>query len=156
MHVGRATRQAISADPYHLVVQMRSQRQWSYLSFLPARYAHDPCLREAADCCVARAQQIVTPQINGEAKVLARHGRALASLQKAISDPKQCYKPEVLCATEILAMYEVGDSLSPAWSCSTHHDIVAGSQWRGRLGPSRVGRRSHDIHAWTESMGDGL
>ena len=107
MHVGRATRHAISADPYHLVLQMRSQQQWSYLSFLPSRYGHISVLSEAADCCVARAQQIVTPQVNGEVKVIAKYVKALDSLQKALDSPTQRYTPEVLCATQILAMYEV-------------------------------------------------
>jgi hypothetical protein len=33
--------------------------------------------------------------------------KALDSLQKALDDPSERYKAEVLCATEILALYEV-------------------------------------------------
>jgi hypothetical protein len=39
--------------------------------------------------------------------VLAYYIKALESLQKALDSPKQRFKPEVLCATEILALYEV-------------------------------------------------
>jgi hypothetical protein len=38
--------------------------------------------------------------------------KALDSLQKALDDPTERYKAEVLCATEILALYEVSSVLS--------------------------------------------
>ncbi|PQE31973.1 C6 zinc finger domain protein [Rutstroemia sp. NJR-2017a WRK4] len=107
LHVGRATRRALCASPYSIVHQMRTQKQWSFLSYLPSRYGHIQCLSDAADCVVARARQIISPQENWEPMVLGYYIKALESLQKALDSPKQRFKPEVLCATEILALYEL-------------------------------------------------
>ena len=107
LHVNRAGRAALSRSPYHLIHQLRSNKQWSYLSFLPSLYGHIQCLSDAADCVIARARQIISPHENWEAAVISFYVKALDSLQKALDCPKQRYKPEVLCATEILALYEV-------------------------------------------------
>jgi hypothetical protein len=39
--------------------------------------------------------------------VLSLYGKALKSLQAAVNDPVSCLEPNVLCATEILALFEV-------------------------------------------------
>lgn len=106
-HINRAGRNSLSQNPYHLVHQLRSSNQQSYLSFLPSRYGQIPCLSDATDCVIARARQIINPTRNWEAAVIAFYLKALDSLQKALDCPKQRYTPEVLCATEILALYEV-------------------------------------------------
>jgi len=51
----------------------------------------------------------MSPDENLEAVVIASYVKALDSLQKALDCPKQRFKPEVLCATEILALYELLD-----------------------------------------------
>jgi hypothetical protein len=106
-HINRAGRAALSQDPYHLIHQLRSNKQHSYLSFLPSLYGQIPCLSDATDCVIARARQIISPNRNWEAAVISFYVKALDSLQRALDCPKQRYKPEVLCATEILALYEV-------------------------------------------------
>jgi hypothetical protein len=107
LHVGRAARGALSRNPYHLISQLRSFKQWSYLSFLPSLYGQIPCLSDATDCVIARARQIISPNRKWEAAVITFYVKALDSLQKALDSPNQRFKPEVLCATEILALYEV-------------------------------------------------
>lgn len=109
LHVGRMARRALSQNPYHLISQLRSFKQWSYLSFLPSMYGQISCLSDATDCVIARARQIISPNRNWEAAVITFYVKALDSLQKALDSPKERFKPEVLCATEILALYEVGD-----------------------------------------------
>ncbi|CZR57896.1 uncharacterized protein PAC_07785 [Phialocephala subalpina] len=116
LHIGRAVRAALAQNPYLLLNQLRTHKRWSYLSFLPTRYEHIKCLRDATDCVIARARQIITPNRNWEAAVIAFYVRALDSLQKALDSPTQRYQPEVLCATEILALYEMLDpSGETAW-----------------------------------------
>lgn len=107
LHVNRAARAALSRNPYHLIYQLRSHKQSSYLSYLPSRYGQIPCLSDATDCVIARARQIISPNQNWESAVISFYLKALNSLQKALDNPKQRFKPEVLCATEILALYEV-------------------------------------------------
>ncbi|KAG9243613.1 hypothetical protein BJ878DRAFT_510021 [Calycina marina] len=116
LHVNRAARAALSQNPCHLIYQLRSHKQSSYLSYLPSRYGQIPCLSDATDCVIARARQIISPNRGWEAAVITFYLKALDSLQKALDNPKQRFKPEVLCATEILALYELLDpSGGPAW-----------------------------------------
>jgi len=114
LHIGRAARAALSQNPYHLIYQLRSRKQFSYLSYLPSLYGHVACLSDATDCVIARVRQIISPHENWEAAVITFYVKALDSLQKALDNPKQRYRPEVLCATEILALYEVCFILPPA------------------------------------------
>ena len=107
LHINRAARAALSRNPYHLIYQLRSYKQSSYLSYLPSMYGQSDCLSAATDCVIARARQIISPRLNWEGAVISLYLKALNSLQKALDCPKQRYKPEVLCATEILALYEV-------------------------------------------------
>ncbi|KAG9232686.1 hypothetical protein BJ875DRAFT_71660 [Amylocarpus encephaloides] len=116
MFASRATRKALSQDPQSLIHQLRTQKQWSYLTFLPKLYGHYPCLSAAADCVIARARYIISPHENWESAVTSFYVKALGILQKVLDNPEQRYNPEVLCATEILALYELLDpSGESAW-----------------------------------------
>jgi hypothetical protein len=132
LHVGRAARAALSQNPYHLIYQLRSHKQWSYLAYLPSLYGHVPCLKDATDCVIARARQIISPHENWEAAVITLYVKALDSLQRALDCPKQRYKPEVLCATEILALYEVRSIPSSICKCYIANmlGIASRSLWR--------------------------
>ena len=65
-------------------------------------------LTDATEFVVARVRQIVSPR-NGkwEVAVLSIYGKALKNLQGAIGSPVERFELEVLCAREILALYEV-------------------------------------------------
>lgn len=108
-HSGRATVHALSHQP-SLLVEIMCCRQWSYISYLPSRYGHTVCLDDAIRCVAAKVRfRLSSPTAPLSATVLALYSKALASLQAALSDPQHCLQAEVLCATEILALYEVGD-----------------------------------------------
>lgn len=108
LHVNRAARAALSKNPQQFIMQLRANKQSSYLSFLPSMYGQLPCLSDATDCVLARARQIISPNRSLEAVAISSYVKALDSLQKALDDPSERFKAEVLCATEILALYEVG------------------------------------------------
>ena len=114
-HINRAGRAALSQNPQLLIHQLQSSKQQSYLSFLPSRYGQIPCLSDATDCVIARARQLISPNKNWEAAVIAFYVKALDSLQKALDSPKLRYQPEVLCATEVLALYEVCELSTFIW-----------------------------------------
>ena len=106
-HTGRITAQLLSREPHRLTHILR-YRQWSYLSFLPSRYGHTPCLDNAAHCVAARLRQwLIAPLDPPNDSVLSLYSRALISLQSALNDPVLCLRPEILCATAILGIYEV-------------------------------------------------
>ena len=107
-HTNRATAHALFSDPARLMEILRC-KQWSYISFLPSRFGHVPCLDDAVRCVAAQVRyRLSAPKEPLSPKVLALYSRALASLQAALEDPYHCLQPEVLCATEMLAIYEVG------------------------------------------------
>jgi hypothetical protein len=106
-HVGRTTAEALSSDPLQLVNLLRF-KQWSYLSYLPSLYGRSACLNDAVDCIIARVRQILAPTGEyGHKEVIQLYLRAIDSLQKALNSPRQRLEADVLCATEILALYEV-------------------------------------------------
>jgi len=116
LHVNRAARAALSKNAQQVILQLRANKQWSYLSFLPSIYGQMPCLSDAADCVIARARQIISPTRYLEAAAISSYVKALDSLQKALDSPSERFKAEVLCATEILALYELLDPFGEtAW-----------------------------------------
>ncbi|KAH9207340.1 hypothetical protein DL95DRAFT_483375 [Leptodontidium sp. 2 PMI_412] len=116
LHTCRPVRQLLSQDPSRLVVQLQAHRRCSYFTYIPSRYDDVACLRDAIDCVMARTKQIVSPDKASERGVIRIYVTALRSLQAALNDPEQRLKPEVLCATEILALYELLDpSGEAAW-----------------------------------------
>jgi hypothetical protein len=107
LRLGRSACMMLSADLSKLTGLLRCK--WtSYLTYLPSRYGHSPCLSDAIDCILARVRQILFPaETKLNSTVLPRYIKALKSLQEALYSPVQCYEADVLCAIEILALYEV-------------------------------------------------
>ena len=106
-HTGRITAQLLSKEPLRLATILR-YCQWSYFSFLPSRYGYSACLDDATHCLAARLRQWVnTPGNSPRDGVLSLYSKSLTSLQSALNDPDLCLKPETLCATAILGIYEV-------------------------------------------------
>ena len=106
-HVGRATAKALSIQPSRLIDVLRC-KQWSYLSYLPSRYGQATCLDDAAHCAIARVRHFaLTPTEPLSRNILSLYSKALLSLQAALNDPVLCLSPDVLCATQILSIYEV-------------------------------------------------
>ena len=106
-HTGRVTAKLLSEEPQRLVHILR-YRQRSYFSFLPSRYGHSACLDNATRCVAARVRQWMSnPSDPPHDGVLSLYSKSLNSLRSALKDPTLCLKPETLCATSILAIYEV-------------------------------------------------
>ena len=108
---GHLVSQALTAQPSHLFSTLRGQ-QWSYLSFLPCRYGNSTILDNAISCVVARIRQLISPPVGQvDGVVSALYSKALRSLQVALDDSSLRNEPDVLCATLLLALYEVKPSL---------------------------------------------
>ena len=104
---GRITAQLLFREPFRLA-QVLQCRQWSYFSFLPSRYGYIACLDDASNCVAARIRQWMSfPSAPPNDYVLSLYSKSLVSLQSSLNDPVLCRQPEVLCATAILAIYEV-------------------------------------------------
>ena len=105
-HVGRLTTDGLYKFPTGLIDILRC-RQWSYFSYIPSRYGHLSCLDDAARCVISRVRGWLNGETSPKATVLSLYSKALNSLQAAVNDSVLCTKPETLCATEVLSIYEV-------------------------------------------------
>jgi hypothetical protein len=116
-HVDRTTGPGFLAHPSQ-VADLLHCRQVSYLTFLPSHYGNSSCLQDAANCVAARVREVMLPSTAGTTKQQSRtrsslYVKALVSLQRALNSPIQRLEPDVLCATELLALYEVRCSAVP-------------------------------------------
>lgn len=106
-HVSRITAQQLATKPSYLINILR-HRTWSFLSYVPSRWGNTLCLDHAVRCVVSRVQDYLSsPTGLPSPQSLNQYAVAIASLQKALSDPHQAISPDVLCATEVMALYEV-------------------------------------------------
>lgn len=112
IHIGPAASQIFATQPANLP-RIMARPQTAYFRGAQARYGHYPCLDDAIVCLAGKAQYILSdnPRISVE-KVISSYSRAIKSLQIALRDPKRWLDPEVLCATEMLALVEVSISFS--------------------------------------------
>ena len=83
-------------------------RQRSYFSYIPTRFGSAVVLDDAFRCLITAAHAMLIPDHKPSSeKILSFYGRALRSLQSAVNDQHLRYSPDVLCATAILALFEV-------------------------------------------------
>lgn len=82
-----------------------------YFGHVVRYYGHLECLDDAMQAVVAQVQAKLSPQsAPSDREILTKYGKALRSLQEAINSALWA-GPEVLCATQLLALFEV--SLNP-------------------------------------------
>ncbi|KAL8762428.1 MAG: hypothetical protein Q9184_001556 [Pyrenodesmia sp. 2 TL-2023] len=99
---------------------MIRSRQWSYFSYVPLRYGNTTSLDDAVCCVAARVRQWITNPGRPTNRVLAHYARAVRSLQRALDDPSQRFHPDVLCATQILSIFQMLDFESHSEIAVTH------------------------------------
>lgn len=106
-HVSQGTVISLANGPSLLKHIVRS-RQWSYFDYLP-RYAEASAALDAASRCVAARLQefLVCPHAPTSRGTLCLYSCALKALQAELEDPGTCLRPETLCATQVLGLYEV-------------------------------------------------
>lgn len=109
IHIGPIASNVLGQGPTKLLPQVMRCRQWSYFDFVASRYGRGhPCLDDALRCIALKTRAVLVPdQRRYNTEALAQYGRSLRSLQRAIDDPKSWVSADVLCATEILSLFEV-------------------------------------------------
>ncbi|GAM37171.1 hypothetical protein TCE0_022f06860 [Talaromyces pinophilus] len=106
-HVAHATASALAAHPTRLTDILRC-RQWSYLTYLPSRIGHCDSLDRAAECVAARVQNwLAFPSEPISKDVLRLYSKALEALRTELENPDSFLRADVLCATEMLGIYEL-------------------------------------------------
>ncbi|KAI1379011.1 hypothetical protein F4677DRAFT_410311 [Hypoxylon crocopeplum] len=98
-----------------------SRRQSSYLYCAASRYGHNTYLDEALRCVAIRAKRIIAPSSQSFDKSESLHYvAALNSLQKAINDDGERQRPDVLCAINLLSLFELLQfTRQEAWALHT-------------------------------------
>ncbi|KAL8736409.1 MAG: hypothetical protein Q9166_000201 [cf. Caloplaca sp. 2 TL-2023] len=109
IHVGRTTAQHLHDKPARLLEVLQCKK-WSYFDYLPSRFGQTRCLDEAICCVAALVRQWLTAPGRPNHVALEAYSKAVGSLQVALNDPSLCRHPDVLCATEILSIFELLDS----------------------------------------------
>ncbi|KAL3437878.1 hypothetical protein BDV09DRAFT_161188 [Aspergillus tetrazonus] len=102
--LGKTAALRLQSQP-SLLSNLLQQRSTSFLSYLPSRYGSSRCLDDAIHCVAARAGQMFG-YADRAAAIPRLYGKALKSLQHALSDPKSCMEVDVYCATRLLTLYE--------------------------------------------------
>lgn len=103
--LGKTAALAIQKQPT-LLLSLLQQRPSSFLSFLPGRYGSSPCLDDAMNCLSAQAGNLFG-YATRTSTISALYGKALRSLQHAITDANLCREADIYCATRLLTLYEV-------------------------------------------------
>lgn len=104
-----------SSDGLNMTLTV-SQRMVSYMFELPARVGRSEVLDTAiasVATALRRRHAAMTHTQDFDPDTLSLYGRALSMLQRALDDDRQSSKPEVLCATELLCIFEVSRTLTP-------------------------------------------
>jgi len=103
----RGAARALASQPSQLAGLLVSSNS-SYLNFIPARYEDSPVLHNALFCVAAQSRWLLQPlPRTTESAILGAYGNALQTLQEALVDPEACLHPDVLCATQVLGLFEV-------------------------------------------------
>lgn len=106
-HVAHATASTLVARPSRLTDILRC-RQWSYLTYLPSHIGNSEALDKAAECLAARARDwLASPSEPVSKDVLRLYSKSLKALRIELQSPDSYLSADVLCATEILGIYEV-------------------------------------------------
>lgn len=106
-HIGRPAVQTLKEKPETLKEVLKC-RQWSYFNYLPKHYGESACLDDAVHCIAVRVRRYLKgSDVVPDRSVMHYYTTALRSLQSSLDDPARRLDPDVLCATEILAIYEV-------------------------------------------------
>jgi hypothetical protein len=109
LEVGRYTGMRLLERPKN-ITNFLSGRNWSYLRHVPLLYEQSTIVRNATDCVVARVRWLLQEDSYGskwESLAISSYAKALSTLQKAMTSTPNGITNEVLCATEILGLYEV-------------------------------------------------
>ncbi|KAL8855135.1 MAG: hypothetical protein Q9221_000041 [Calogaya cf. arnoldii] len=129
----RAPARHLRDRPDRLLDMLRCKR-WSYFEYLPSRFGLTRCLDDAICCIAARVRQWINIPAEPDRQALGLYSKAVKSLQAALEDPVGCYHPDVLCATEIMAIFELLDSGRDMLSTSHTTGVATLIEYRGPQG----------------------
>jgi hypothetical protein len=109
-HIRRIAAMTIRQHPERLRDVLRC-RQWSCVSLAFQRFGVSPCLDAALLAVASKLRQITGGGGTSSMVVLSSYTEALHELQRALQKPGQHDNVDLLTTTQLLAVYEMLDSL---------------------------------------------
>jgi len=108
--LGRAACNLLEERPLVLPIIIRNAPT-SFLSHLPARVGATPCLDISIECVMARLTQLLGGSV-APGTIRKLYGDALRSVAVALATDEGRQSTDVLCAMQLLAMWEVCAAVS--------------------------------------------
>ncbi|KAH8705618.1 hypothetical protein BGW36DRAFT_403159 [Talaromyces proteolyticus] len=117
IHIGAACKGIFAEEPTHLKGLLTCHEK-SYFSHLPQRFGQSACLDNALFCLVIKIASLMAPcSALSNTLILAKYGKALATLQAALEGSASWTLADTLCAVEVLALFEILNSPTEgSWS----------------------------------------
>lgn len=107
MHVGQGT--ALELHEVKLGRWLCAFQEPSYLDIIPSLYNESSLLQCVVKCTMAQYKKAMYAESEvSENRICQLYGKALAELQAALNDGKRRDQPDVLIATAVLQLFEVG------------------------------------------------
>ena len=114
-HVRRMAVMSMTAEPVGLASVLR-RRGWSCVPYAYNCFGKDPCV-DSAILCVADRIRLLSGSPFSPLLMMKHYEKALRDLQTAINEPEEHHPQDVLAAVQLLAVYEMLDSLdNDSWS----------------------------------------
>jgi hypothetical protein len=138
VEMGRAANEALIKDPRRLLYLISPEEGGSFMSEVPSRYGNCRTLTAATDAVVAIVRSILNDDQRSDAATsMACYSKALRTLQNALNDPKTTMEADILCATQMLSLYEVRCLPFSSSAISIIHAairrLIHPQSWRGDL-----------------------
>jgi hypothetical protein len=107
IHIGHKATSFLTKDPRRLAGLVGAGKL-SYLTHVVTRYGSSCYLDDAVRCVATKVHRVLVGSGKGGRTIeLTSYGKALRSLQSAIDLKEEWRNPDVLCAVQILSLYEV-------------------------------------------------
>ena len=100
---------SVGQSSAHRSAALFHNQQWSYMHYVPARYGITPCLTATTNAVLAKVRMILSPDCGGAGTCSGLYGVALRAVQEAIGNEMTAGDADVLCATQLLSLYEVSN-----------------------------------------------
>ncbi|KAI1344196.1 hypothetical protein F5Y15DRAFT_105856 [Xylariaceae sp. FL0016] len=135
IHMGHAAGLLLSKEP-GILNRLIGRWRMSYLSHVPKRYGNTPCLDDAVRCVCMKAKRLLVPAYSAPLEMeFSLYGKALRGLQSLIEDPRRWSSPDVLCAVQVLSLYELIDFPTRTGAWEQH--VAAAMRLISLRGPSQ-------------------
>lgn len=112
LHINRTTAACLPRFLLPLITDGPSNNaKWSYTILLPRLYGRRRYLDSAIDCLDAKMEEVLSWNQHASNSSRRLYLKAIHNLRRSLDDKNECNSAEMLCASELLALWEVSTEL---------------------------------------------